>query len=147
MTTTFRYDVVQATVDSLDAFIVANPTKMRRSELARPPSVIGDLPLAFIDGRAERIHWDSQTMDRVMALEVVVVFPVTDNVETVRFADSLVDLLIDHFNSYTQFVANSIWSDMTISDEDYPVESDDGNVRHFYAVRFTFTISKMEGRA
>jgi hypothetical protein len=146
MTTTFRYDVVQAAVDSLDAFIATNPALLRRSELVRPPSVVGDLPLAFIDGRAERIHWDAQTMDRVMSLEVVVVWPLFDNVETVRLADNLVDLLVDHFNSYTQLVPNSIWSDMTVGDEDYPVQTAD-EVRHFYAVRFTFTISKMEGRA
>lgn len=148
MTTTFRADVVAAAVASLDVFIAANPTLLRRSELARPPSVMGDLPLAFVDRRDERIHWDAQTMDRVMSLEVVVVWPLFDNVETVRLADTLVDLLIDHFNTNsTQFVTNSIWSDMTVSDEDYPVVSDAGDVRHFYAVRFTFTISKMEGRA
>ena len=147
MTTTFRADVVAAVVTSLDVFIAANPTLLRRSELARPPSVIGDLPLAFIDGRNERIHWDSQTMDRVMSLEVVVVWPLYDNVETVRLADTLVDQLIDHFNLNSRhFVNDSSWVDMTVADEDYRVETDQ-ETRHFYAVRFTFTISKMEGRA
>ena len=42
---------------------------------------------------------------------------------------------------------NSVWTDMTIADEDYPVPSDDGTVRHFYATRITFVVSKMEGRA
>ena len=147
MTTTFRADVVAAAVASLDVFIAANPTLLRRSELARPPSVMGDLPLAFIDGRSERIHWDAQTMDRVMTLEVVIVWPLSDNVETVRLADTLVDQLLDHLNVNSRhFVNDSSWVDMTVSDEDYPVETAD-EVRHFYAVRLAITVSKMEGRA
>jgi len=146
--TTFRQDVVQAVVDSLDVFIAANPDKLRRSELARPPSVVGDLPLAFVDSRDEAIHWDAQTMDRVMTLPVVIVWPLADNVETVRLVDVLIDAIVDHFNvNSIHFVANSSWTDMTIADEDYPVASDDGTVRHFYATRITFVVSKMEGRA
>ena len=148
MTTTFRADVVQAAVDSLDVFIAANPDKLRRSELARPPSVAGDLPLAFIDGRAERIHWMSQLMNRVMSLEIVIVSPLYDNVETVRRHDVLIDLLIDHLNvNSIHFVDDSDWVDMTIGDEDYPVTSGDGDVRHFYATRITLVVSKSEGRA
>src|SRR5262245_10450047 len=145
--TTFRQDVTAAIVSSIDAYITANPTLLRRSELARPPSVMGDLPLAFIDGRDERIHFDAQTMDRVMTTSVVIVWPMYDNVETVRLADVLVDSILDHFNGYIQFVANSSWTDVTVGDEDYPVPSDDGSVRHFYATRITFVVSKMEGRA
>ena len=49
MTTTFRADLAAAMVSSLDVFIAANPAMLRRSELTRPPSVMGDLPLAFVD--------------------------------------------------------------------------------------------------
>lgn len=148
MATTFRQDVTTAVVTSLDVFIAANPTLLRRSEVTRPPSVMGDLPLAFVDGRDERIHFDAQTMDRVMTLPVVVVWPLSDNAETVRKADVLVDALVDHFNvNSIHFVPNSSWTDMTIADEDYPVPSDDGTVRHFYATRLTFVVSLMEGRA
>ena len=148
MTTTFRADLVQAVVDSLDVFIAANPDLLRRSELARPPSVVGDLPLAFVDRAGETIHFDAQTMDRVITLPVVVVWPLADNVETVRRVDVLVDALVDHFNvNSLHFVTNSSWTDVTIGDEDYPVASDDGTVRHFYAMRFSFVVSKMEGRA
>jgi hypothetical protein len=36
---------------------------------------------------------------------------------------------------------------MRVTDEDYPVESADGTVRHFYATRFTFgNVSIQEGR-
>jgi len=148
VTTTFRQDLVQAIVDSLDVFIAANPDKLRRSELARPPSVVGDLPLGFVDSRDERIHWDVGTMDRVMSVPVVIVWPLADNVETVRRVDVLIDAIIDHFNvNSIHFVPNSSWTDVTIADEDYPVASDDGTVRHFYATRITFVVSKMEGRA
>ena len=148
MATTFRQNVTAAIVESLDAYIAANPAMLRRSEVARPPSVVGDLPLAFVDSRTERIHFDAQTMDRVMTLPVVVVWPLADNFETVRLADVLVDSIIDHFNaSYIHFVANSSWTDVEIADEDYPVPSDDGSTRHFYATRITFVVSLMEGRA
>lgn len=146
MVTTFRADVTAAAVDAIDAYIAANPDHVRRSELARPPSVVGDLPLAFVDGRDERIHFDAQTMDRVMDLSVVVVSPLADNVETVARHDVITDGLLDHFNGYIQLVPNSSWTDVTIRDEDYPVTSDDGTVRHFYATRLTFVVSKMEGR-
>ena len=148
MSTTFRQDLVAAIVASLDVFIAANPTLLRRSELARPPSVIGDMPLAFVDSRDERIHWTRGVMDRVMTVPIVIVWPMYDNVETVRQVDVLVDAIIDHFNTNSlHFVDNSSWSDVTIADEDYPVASDDGSVRHFYATRMTFVVSKGEGRA
>jgi hypothetical protein len=148
VSTTFRQDLVQAIVDSLDVFIAANPDKLRRSELARPPSVIGDMPLAFVDSRDERIHWDRGTMERVMTVPIVIVWPLYDNVETVRKVDVLVDAIVDHFNiNSLHFVPNSSWTDATIADEDYPVASDDGTVRHFYAMRLSFVVSKMEGRA
>ena len=150
MATTFRADLRTAVVASLDIFIAANPTLLRRSELVQPPSPIGDLPLAYVDYATENIRWDSQTMDRVITMSVVVVRPMADNTETLVASDSLTDKLVDHFNTVgstgTQFVPNSIWSEMSISNEDYPVESDDG-VRHFFATRMTFVVSKMEGRA
>ena len=148
MTTTFRQDLVQAIVDSLDVFIAANPDKLRRSELARPPSVMGDLPLAFVDSRDETINWSRGVMDRIITVPIVVVWPMADNVETVRSVDVLVDAIIDHFNiNSLHFVPNSSWTSVTIADEDYPVASDDGTVRHFYATRITFVVSKGEGRA
>ena len=148
MSTTFRQDLTAAVVASIDAFIVANPTLLRRSERGRPPSVMGDLPLAFVDGRNEAIHFDAQTMDRVMTIAVVVVSPIGDNIETLVRHDVITDALIDHFNQQSiHFVPNSSWTDLNVSDEDYPVDSDDGTTRHFFATRLTFVVSKMEGRA
>lgn len=148
MATTFRQDLTAAIVTAIDAFIAANPTLLRRSERGRPPSVMGDLPLAFVDGRNERIHFDAQTMDRVMTVSVVVVSQMADNIETLVRHDVITDALIDHFNaSYIHLVPNSSWTDLNISDEDYPVDSDDGTTRHFFATRLTFVVSLMEGRA
>jgi hypothetical protein len=148
MATTFRQDLTAAIVASIDAFIAANPALLRRSERARPPSPIGDLPLAFVDGRDERIHFDAQTMDRVMTIAVVVVSSLGDNVETLVRHDVVTDALIDHFNaSYIQFVPNSSWTDLVIGDEDYPVVSADGTTAHFFATRLTFVVSLMEGRS
>lgn len=148
MATTFRQDITAAIVSSIDAFIAANPTLLRRSERGRPPSVMGDLPLAFVDGRNETIHFDAQTMDRVMTIAVVVVSSIGDNVETLVRHDVVTDALIDHFNAaYIHFVPNSSWTDLVINDEDYPVESADGSTAHFFATRLSFTVSLMEGRA
>jgi hypothetical protein len=99
---------------------------------------------------------DSGLRERVYSgLSVVVVSPMADNRETVARHDVLVDALLDHFTSFPHVIPETspnsprgdIWSDMTISDEDFPVASDDGTVRHFYATRFTFAdLSIQEGR-
>jgi len=89
-----------------------------------------------------------------MPLSCVVVSQMADNVETVLRHDILIDALIDWFDNYPHLVtaasqseAGSIWDEMTIEDEDFPVRSDDGTVRHFYATRFTFgNLSIQEGR-
>jgi hypothetical protein len=154
MTTTFRQDVVAGLLTILDAFKATNPTMLRRTAAAQPPSVVGDLPLAFIGLRPERVTHDSGIRERIMTPSVVVVSEMSDNVETVRRHDALVDALCDHFTSYPHLVtagsqseAGSIWDEMTIEDEDFPVTSDDGKTAHFYATRFTFgNLSIQEGR-
>jgi hypothetical protein len=147
MVTTFRQDITNKLVVAIDAFISANPTLLRRSEVVRPPSVVGDLPLAFVDGRQEQIAFDSGIRERVMTPSVVVVSPMADNAETIGRHDVLVDALVDHFTAYAQLVPNTVWDRMAISDEDYTVDSADGSVRHFFATRFTFNnVSIMEGR-
>ena len=147
MATTFRQDITAALVTAIDAFITANPTLLRRSESARPASIVGDLPIAFIDGRPEDISFDSGIRERIMTPAVVVVSPLADNIETVQRHAVLTDALVDHFTTYAQLVVNTVWDRMHVEDEDYPVTSADGDVRHFYATRFTFNnVSIMEGR-
>jgi hypothetical protein len=148
MPSTFRQDVTARLVVILDAFIVANPTYMRRSERARPPSIVGDMPVGFVDNRPEIISHDVGLRDRVMSPSVLVVSPIGDNVETVVSHDQLVDLLVDHFTDYPYVASASsgVWDEMTVSDEDYPVDTDTGT-RHFYATRFTFqNVRIKEGR-
>jgi hypothetical protein len=147
MATTFRADITSGLVTILDAFISANPTLLRRSERARPPSIVGDLPVAFVDGRDEDITHDAGVRTRTMAPSVLVVSALADNVETVVSHDTLVDKLVDHFTTYPHITNTTIWDRMRVTDEDYPVESADGTVRHFYATRFTFgNVSIREGR-
>jgi hypothetical protein len=155
MTTTFRQDVVAGLLDILTSFRNTNPAMLRRVEAVEPPSVVGDLPLAFISGRTERVTHDSGIRQRVMTPAVIVVSQMAANEETVTSHDVLVDALLDHFTSYPHVIpatsANAprgdIWDEMTIDDEDYPVASADGTIRHFYATRFTFgNLSIQEGR-
>lgn len=147
MTTTFRQDVTAGLVTILDAFIAANPDMLRRSERVRPPSVIGDLPVAYVDSRAESITHDTQIRTRTMRPSVVVVSAITDNEETVVRHDVLVDALIDHFTASPHLITGTVWEDMSVTDEDFSVETANGD-RHFYATRFTFEdVTIQEGRA
>jgi hypothetical protein len=133
-------------VTAIDAFISANPTLLRRSETARPPSVMGDLPLAWVDSRNETAAYDSGLRARTMSPQVVVVSPLADNAETVARHDVLVDKLYDHFNAYAHIATNTSWDRLTVADEDFSVESETGT-RHFYATRFTFeNVLILEGR-
>jgi hypothetical protein len=130
----------------MDAFIATNPALIRRSEPARPPSVLGDLPLMFVDRLGETAAYDVQLRRRTASPEVVVVSALTDNVETVTRHDVLVDALYDHFQSYTHLVSNTSWDRLSVSDEDFSVEAEAGT-RHFYATRFTFeNVLIIEGR-
>jgi hypothetical protein len=146
MPSTFRTDITSGLVTILDAFITANPTLLRRSERGRPPSVVGDLPIAWVDRRDESIVHDSGTRTRTMQPSVLVVAPITDNVETVIRFDTLVDLLVDHFTDYPHITSNTIWSAMTVEDESY--SEGEEPVRYFHAVRFSFgNVSIQEGRS
>lgn len=146
MTTTFRQVLRTNLVSMMDAFIAANPSLLRRSEAARPPSIAGDLPVMFVDRLGETATYDVQLRRRTASPEVLVVSQLTDNVETVIRHDVLVDALYDHFQSYTHLVANTSWDRLSVNDEDFSVESDTG-VRHFYATRFTFeNVLMIEGR-
>jgi hypothetical protein len=146
MATTFRQDITAGLVTILDAFITANPTLLRRSVRSRPPSVVGDLPVGFVDSRSEAIGHDVGVRTRTMSPSVVVVSPVADNSETVVRHDVLVDALVDHFTTYPHLISGTIWDRMTVNDEDYSVDTDTGS-RHFYATRFTFeNVSIQEGR-
>lgn len=142
MPTTFRTDQVTGIVAVLDGVKAAHPTLLLAAYPARPEG-LPDLPCAFVENRPETIRHDSGTRTRTMSPSVIVVRRPTDNRETMLAFDALVDILVDAFTASPQFAPNTIWSDMTVSDEDYPV----GDDYILPAVRFTFpNVSIMEGR-
>lgn len=146
MATTFRTDITSGLVTILDAFVTANPTLLRRTERSRPPSIVGDLPIAWVDRRDESITHDSGTRTRTMSPSVLVVDSIGDNVETVVDFDTLVDLLVDHFTLSPHITSNTIWSDLRVEDESY--SEGDEPTRYFHAVRFTFgNVAILEGRS
>ena len=146
MATTFRQDLRAGLVTMMDAFIAANPTLCRRSEPVRPPSIVGDLPIIFVDRLGETATYDVQLRRRTASPEILVVSQMADNGETVASHDVLVDTLYDHFQSYTHLVSNTSWDRLTVDDEDFSVDADTGT-RHFYATRFTFeNVLIIEGR-
>lgn len=143
MSTTFRADVATGLLAILDAFRAANPTLLRATFKARPPSPVNDLPYAYVNGRSETITHSNQIRRRVMRPEVIVVDALTDNVETVERFDLLVDALIDHFSASPAVTPNTHWDAMSVDDilEELP----DGTYRA--GVRFSFTnITAQEGR-
>ena len=141
MPTTFRHDISAGIVSVLNTFIAAHPTLLLRAYGAQPPG-FPDLPAAYVDTTPEAIHHDSGTRTRLMSPSVVVCWRITDNEETMDRIDLLVDLLVDAFTASPQFVLGTIWSDMTIADEDAPFGNYD-----LAGVRFTFqNITIQEGR-
>lgn len=146
MATTFRTDITTGLVTILDAFVTANPTLLRRTERGRPPSIVGDLPIAWVDRRDESISHDSGTRTRTMTPSVLVVDSQGDNLESAARWDTLVDKLVDHFTTYPHITSNTIWDRMTVEDETY--SEGDEPIRYFPAVRFSFgNVSIQEGRA
>lgn len=141
MPTTARYDLIGGIVTTLTTFRTANPDLLRGVTTARPESY-PDLPAAFPDAISESVLHDSGTRTRTMTASVLVVRRITNNAETMAAWHVLVDLLADAFTAVPQFSANTIWSRMTITDEDAPFGDYD-----FAGVRFTFTdMTVMEGR-
>ncbi len=141
MPTTFRNDVSAGILSTLNTFIAAHPTLLIRAFRARPESY-PDLPCAYIENRPEVITHDSGTRTRLMNPSVVVVRKITNNAEAMAAFDVLVDLLVDAFTAVPQFASDTIWSRMSVDDEDAPFGDYD-----FAAVRFTFSeVSIQEGR-
>lgn len=138
-----RANLVAGLLTLLDAFIAANPTLLRRRFKSRPPSLVTDLPCAYIDLRPERVSYDSAMRDRFMTPSIVFVDRLTDNGETMDRFDLLVDAFTDHLDNYPHLVAGTAWSDGTWADESEEV----GDGVTAAAVRWTFgPINFKEGR-
>ena len=143
MTTTFRTRIGDGILAVLDAYKAAHGDDLRRTSRARPANIAAtDLPAAFIDSRPETVKHDQGTRTRIMSPSVVVVRRPTDNLADMAAFDALVDGLMDAFTAVPQFAPDTIWSDMSVADEEVVV----GDF-YYPAVRFTFpNISIMEGR-
>ena len=139
--TTFRNDIAAGIYAVLNTYATANPDRLQRAYRARPTG-LPDLPAAFIDSRPERVTHGESIRTRTMAPTVVVVRNASDNLEDAEAFDILVDALVDAFTASPQFATGTIWDEMTVADEEYPV----GDYL-LPAVRFTFgDITIMEGR-
>ncbi len=116
-----RTDVVTAILAMLDAFIAANPTLLRSRFKVRPPSLLVDLPAAYIDLRPEKVHYDSGVRDRRLSPSIVFVDQLTDNGETMDRFDALIDAFTEHLDSYAHLFLgtgiNNVWSDGSWQDE------------------------------
>jgi len=134
-----RVDLVTGLVAILDSFIASNPTLLRRRFTVRPPSLVTDLPCAYIDLRPETIHYDSAMRDRVASPSIVFVDIVTDNGESMQRKDVLVDAFTEHLDLHPLILTgNGVWSDGTWSDERENLGRPEDNDAPALAVRFTF---------
>ncbi len=134
---TARVEIVAGLLSMLDTFIAANPTLLRRRFKVRPPSLVTDLPCAYIDLRPETIHYDSAIRDRVMQPSIVFVDQLTDNGETMARFDTLVDTFTEFLDGHPYLAAgNGVWSDGTWSDESETLGGDPP--AQAAAARFTF---------
>lgn len=143
MTTTFRGDIADGLKTLLDSFKTANPTLLRSTFLAHPPSLNVDLPAGWVETRNESVAHVAGIRTRTMSPTVVVADRLTDNAETMARMDDLVDALLDHFTTTPHIVAGTIWDSLTISDE--LDQLPDGS--WMQQVRFAFgNVSIEEGR-
>lgn len=136
---TARVEVVAGLLALLDAFIAANPTLLRRRFKSRPPSLVTDLPCAYIDLRPETVGYMNSMRDRVMSPSVVFVDQLTDNGETMARFDQLVDTFTDFLDDYPYLAAaNAVWSNGTWTDESETLGRPEDQTAPAAAARFTF---------
>ena len=145
-----RVSLITAMLSMLDAFIAANPTLLRRRFKVRPPSLVTDLPCAYIDLRPETISWSNGVRDRTLSPSIVFVDQLTDNGETMDRFDTLIDAFTDHLDSYPHLFLtglNNVWSNGSWADEQETLGDTQTGTAPAAAARWTFAdISYKEGR-
>ncbi len=115
---TARVEVVTTILSMLDTFIAANPTLLRRRFKVRPPSLVTDLPCAYIDLRPYTVAYTASVRDIVMSPSIVFVDQLTDNGDTMERFDTLVDAFTEFLDGYPYLAAgNAVWSNATWADE------------------------------
>lgn len=139
----FRVDLVAGVGTMMAAFIVANPTLLKRHFRSRPPSLNTDLPCSYLDLRPEDVHYAQGVRDRTLTPSIVFVDHLTENGETTDRMDALVDAFAEHLDLYAHVIPGTVWSDGTWTDESQEL----GDGKPAAATRFTFgPLSKTEGR-
>lgn len=143
MSTSFRTDIGDGLLAVLDAYQAAHGDELRRTSRARPANITAaDLPAAFIDSRPETVNHASGVRTRAMSPSVVIVRRPTDNLVDMAAFDRLVDGLMDAFTAVPQFAPGTIWSVVTVADEEYEIGE-----MYFPAVRFSWpSVTIAEGR-
>ena len=139
MTTTARRDLRSDGYALLAAFPGVQETSPRRpSHFSRP------MPFAYMDILAESATHTAGTRERVFSPSFVFVFDPDLETDTI---DEVVDEFADYLTAHPHIVANTIWDAWTVTEEAEEVQSDNGSIRTFPAVRFTLgNVSIREGR-
>lgn len=136
---TARVEVVTRLQTILTAFEAANPTLLRRHFKVRPPSLVTDLPCAYIDLRPYTVAYMNSTRDIVMSPSIVFVDRLTDNGETMERFDILVDTFTEFLDDYPYLAAgNAVWSNSTWVDESETLGRPEDGQAPAAAARVTF---------
>jgi len=148
MASTFRADTRAGIVTAAQAFQTANPTLLYAVHAIRPTRYSGDIPFGYVELRDERIRHTAGTRIRELAPSFVVVGRPLENTQQAGDWDTLVDALVVHFTAYAHLSPNTVWDQMTLTDESEEIQSADGSSRVYPQVRFNFgNVSAMEGRS
>lgn len=140
--TTVRQDLAAGLLAIIDSFIAANPTLLRRSYPVQPPGFV-EFPSAYVGPRTENATHSAGTRTRTLSPSIVLVDRIGDNTETMGRMDILVDAFADHLTAHPHVVANTIWEDWTVVDE----QIDIGDGSALLASTFTLSdLSAKEGR-
>jgi len=106
-----RTDIIAGVEALVQTFISANPSLLRRVFTVRPPSLVTDLPCAFMDVAPGTIHYDSALREWIFPVGIVFVDRLTDNEETDTRSDVLMDAFMDLMDLNPHVVAGTWWSD------------------------------------
>jgi hypothetical protein len=148
MPTTFRTDTRAGIVTAATAFSAANPTMLRAVHAAKPTRYSGDIPFGYVELLTESIAHSSGLRMRTLSPSFVVVGRPLENDQSTGEFDALVDALVDHFTTYAHISPNTVWDEMTVSDESEEIQTADQSERIYPAVRFTFgNVLAREGRS
>jgi hypothetical protein len=146
MPTTARADVVDGILSVLNAYRVANPTKLRRV-LSKRPGGFAEVPVAYLGFLDEEIIHTSGTRQRTFAgATVVVVDNFHDSPTNHHRFDELIDGLVDAFTASPHAVPGAVLTITSVRDGEISIEGQAG-VNVYPSATITFgELVIMEGR-